>query len=111
MILFGKNLVHGIEDNTAEKSEEKICPICYETLNFTSILPCKHQLCTKCWLYCLNEGMIKCPICRDDKLSFPLYNLTNTTTFTKILDQEKKFNIPYVKIFLRLCCTWKFKSL
>lgn len=42
------------------------CPICFENLEITSTLLCKHVLCTKCLLTCIRLKHDKCPICRTD---------------------------------------------
>lgn len=48
-------------------SQDKVCSVCYDlTLEYTT---CKHSICLKCRDKCINQGKLRCPICRGSDLN------------------------------------------
>jgi hypothetical protein len=64
-----------VSDLNTDLNELKVlceCPICYEDMQESRILPCFHKFCSKCIEQLEQEkvvdGKISCPICRKEHI-------------------------------------------
>lgn len=73
------------------KNKEKCC-ICLDNLTKTNIVTfdCKHSIHLNCYVNCLTNNMIDCPLCkRKIKQNVPLYNHFNIK-FIRIIRTMKR---------------------
>lgn len=56
----------------ASSSGAFACPVCYEDMHDSAMLPCSHRFCRSCLARCATQGINSCPLCRKEQTLDPV---------------------------------------
>lgn len=78
-------------------SADDECPICYNELDMTRVLPaCGHPVCSDCFKKCMNSSHLCCSICRSNIMSIIVFCPSVNESITKCLASDNNESIDSI---------------